>query len=331
MWCLELKVIIRNLEKNDASSVLNFYKERRLLPQDSYKYQPYTENDFRRLAFEEGPFGEKLDSSGFFLSFSNDKLIGIARTHIASESSDGEKGGFISPEWPWSSMGLAVLPQYRRKGIGTMLLEKCFDYLRRNGATYAQTSFDVRCVSRAKFFSAHSFNPWGLSIVYMIRDLHVSLPAPILPEGYSFKRFEMGEEKELVDSANEVFRDEWLFKPRSIAGFVNFYEKNPDFDPSGFFSIIHRQKIVGLAWNLISKNYVENLGKKAGFLEVLGIDHEQRRKGLGTALVLKILAWHKNKGMNYVYLNTHSETAIKLYEKCGFKIASRWKILRKQL
>ncbi|MEM2110858.1 MAG: GNAT family N-acetyltransferase [Candidatus Bathyarchaeia archaeon] len=327
-----MKLVIRNFNKDDMPAVFDFYKVKDLLPSDSYKFQPYTMNDFYRLIIEEGPFGERFDQSGFFLAFENGKLVGVARAHVGSQSSDqNEKVGFITPEWPWSPVGFAVLPQYRRKGIGSMLLERCFEYLRGKDAKLVQTSTDEMCASRVNFFSKYGFKPWGKTIVFMERDLRKPIPKPILPEGYLFEQFRSDEKEELIECHNKLFEGEWLYIPRSVAGFVNFYERNPDFDPTGFFNITYKGEIVGFIWNIISKSYVENSGRKLGLLEVLGVAKEHRQKGLGTALTLRALIWHREKGMDHVSLNTHSDVARNLYIKCGFEIVSRWQIMRRPL
>ena len=179
-----------------------------------------------------------------------------------------------------------------------------------------------------RFLIKNGFEIWRTPQFMLENDLKVFDPQSI-PSGYSFKEFSIGNEKELLDACNSFFEDS--FKPRPIEGFVNYYEKSRGFDPTGFINVMHKNEIVGIVWNLISQNFVEHTGRKMGFLEVLGVAREHRRKGLGRALVQKSLIWHKRKGMETVGLMTDTEIALNLYRKCSFKVTSTWKILRRAI
>jgi len=324
---------IRNFRKDDVPLILDFYKMEDMLPADSYKVHPFSTDEFNRMILEVGPFGETFDSKGFFLAFEGGTLVGVARALVNTQFVEAlkEKVGSIAPEWPWSPIGLSVHPSYRRKGIGSMLLNKCMEYLRVQGMEWAHTSTDKNCISRRNFLLKHGFKVWGYRYTFMQRDLSEPIPRPILPKGYAFKEFTIGQEEELIECSNEIFKDEWLYRPRSVTGFVNYYEKHPDFDPSGLFSIVYKGEFVGFVWNLTQSQYSSYLGSKTAILEVLGVRKEHRRKGLGTALTLNSLIWLREKGMDYCDLGTHSIAALDMYKKCGFKIRSEWILLRRQI
>ncbi len=302
-----------------------------MMPPDSYRYNPFTEEDFDREILQRGPFGETFDPKGFFLAFAKDELVGFIKTHIGFEKPDEENEtiGFISPEWPWSPISLVVNPKHRNQGIGTALLNRGLEHLIERNVKKAQTSTDEKCRPRLRFLKKNGFKIWKTPHFMLENNLNRPNPEPIVPSGYYFKEFSLGNEKELLDACNSFFEEN--FKPRPIEGFVNYYEKSPGFDPAGFINVMHKNEIVGTVWNLVPKNFIEHTGRKMGFLEVLGVAREHRRKGLGRALVKKSLVWHKRKGMEIVGLMTDTETALNLYRKCGFEVTSTWRILRRTI
>lgn len=314
---------IRFFREDDIPSILDLQNKEYSSSSDHTKRKLTAEF---RSALRESMWESKFDPNGFFLAFDGEIFVGAARAHINKcfNEAHGVKVGFISPAWPWSPLRLPIHPCYGDGKLECMLLRKCMSYLQERCMEYAQTCVTSDSTSKIGFLSKHGFTVFK-RVANMRRNLHEPISRPKLPEGYSFREFEVGKEAELVDCHNEIFREEWLFIPRSATGFVNSFEKHPDFDPSGFFNLMFGDKLVGFSWNSTDRN------EKAGSLRSLGVSKEHRGQGLGKALVSKSLIWHMKKGMDYVDLETHEDGRVGFYEKIGFQKTGEWIVLRKKI
>ena len=85
--------------------------------------------------------------------------------------------------------------------------------------------------------------------------------------------------------------------------------------PKGLFSLKLDGLIVGCGLGVIENQYI-------GLFDIV-IDKQYRNQGLGQTLIENILRWGKSKGAETGYLQVLSDnaSAIRLYEKVGFKAA----------
>lgn len=90
----------------------------------------------------------------------------------------------------------------------------------------------------------------------------------------------------------------------------------------------HDNKIVGQA--LFFKNFSTFLGKPGIYLEDLFVKPEFRGKGIGKALLEKIISIAKERNYGRVEWSVldWNESAIDFYKKMGAEILDEWKICR---
>lgn len=94
------------------------------------------------------------------------------------------------------------------------------------------------------------------------------------------------------------------------------YSSHPTlFREDGFFFICHNDRYVATAFA-----WQEEPHSSEGRLHWLAVMPEYQRQGLGRALALCVLRYHKEHGKTSVFLKTepYREAAIKLYKDIGF-------------
>jgi len=142
----------------------------------------------------------------------------------------------------------------------------------------------------------------------MRRDNLSDLPALNIPEGFSIRTYQEGD-----DTA-------WEDLTEASLGFrLNFFESirnNPFFMKERIFFICDGDKMVAtaIAWG------VEN-EPLTGYVHMVGADAEYRGKGLGYQVSLAVLHRMKEEGMQQVILHTDDFRipAIAIYLKLGFE------------
>ena len=97
---------------------------------------------------------------------------------------------------------------------------------------------------------------------------------------------------------------------RDITDIENKYRDNAVF----YLALNEKNKIVGMVGLL-------EVDEQKSKLTKFYILNEARGKGLGVALLEKVIAFAKSRKRNYIYLETNQqlEAAIHLFEKFGFK------------
>lgn len=116
---------------------------------------------------------------------------------------------------------------------------------------------------------------------------------------------------EIVREAFGDFVSDW-----KTERFVKRYSSHPTlFREDGFFFICHNDRYVATAFA-----WQEEPHSSEGRLHWLAVMPEYQRQGLGRALALCVLRYHKEHGKTSVFLKTepYREAAIKLYKDIGF-------------
>ncbi|XP_066024673.1 mycothiol acetyltransferase-like isoform X2 [Pocillopora verrucosa] len=96
---------------------------------------------------------------------------------------------------------------------------------------------------------------------------------------------------------------------------IGRYASSPLFKEDGFFFIRHNKRYVATAFA-----WQDKLNSLEGRLHWLAVLPEYHRQGLGRALALRVLLYHKDHGKESVSLITevYRHSALKLYKDIGF-------------
>jgi mycothiol synthase len=107
---------------------------------------------------------------------------------------------------------------------------------------------------------------------------------------------------------------------------LDLREKEPWFNPEGFFLAQRAGKIVGFHWTKIhgqnghDGDEGEHAHQAIGEVYVVGVEPDERGTGLGRALTLVGLRYLRSRGLFQVmlYVDESNTPAIRLYESLGF-------------
>ena len=201
-----------------------------------------------------------------------------------------------------------VLPEQRRQGLGSALLQALLAGLRRHAyqaLTYAVTDM---ASSAAQFLARHQFTlhheEWELQ-----RDNSLPLPAVQLPEGFTLKRG-VGHAAAATFSRlyNASFGPHPWYQPYSEEEILNLFGRQglPWFLGYG-------KQTVGFIWYWPEADGV-------GLIEPVGVLPVLQGQGLGRIMLHQALAHLQGQGVNQVKIGAWSENAaaIHLYQSLNF-------------
>jgi mycothiol synthase len=153
------------------------------------------------------------------------------------------------------------------------------------------------------------------SLWQMRRSLQSGFGDPKLPDGITIRTFQAGRDEE-----------EWIsLNAQAFAGHpeqggwtredLDLREREPWFDPDGFFLAERDGKPAGFHWTKIHA-HPEEIGE----VYVVGVDPDDRGTGLGRALTLVGLRYLRSRGLPAVmlYVDESNAPAIRMYESLGF-------------
>jgi mycothiol synthase len=213
---------------------------------------------------------------------------------------------------------LVIHPAYRRRGVGLELVRalvaEAGDRPLRLWA-HGDLPAAARLAAAAGFVRTRSL--WQ-----MRRSLRAPIDEPRLAAGVSVRTLAVGTDE---DAWTELNRRAFAGHPEQGAwtrADLEMREREPWFDPAGFFLAERDGRMVGFHWTKI--HGAEEPGEPAhqpiGEVYVVGVDPDEQGSGLGRALTLVGLRHLRSRGLFQVllYVDEANTPAIRLYESLGF-------------
>ncbi len=259
--------------------------------------------------------------------------IDLERDTLVATSASGEILAYgiveLSPSHETAVRSLlygGVAPAARGRGIGRALIAWQESRARQQLASSAETMpgwiqvhADERAVS-----SVHSLERAGFSAVRwfraMDRVLSEPLPSLALPAGLSLEQFTMERSAQTRDAKNDSFRDHWGSQPTPDEVWeatVTISSFRPDLS----WLALAGDKVVGLVMTFVDEDDWELAGYSSGYIGLVGVVREWRRKGVAPALLATAMESFRAAGLERASLDVDSESpsgADTLYTGMGF-------------
>jgi len=228
----------------------------------------------------------------------------------------------------------AVLPDHRRRGIGTALLQRA-----RDGAV-ARMAADPRPLPRElrsyaldnetgviALLASEGFAPIRFGFE-MRRALTGELPIHPLPRGLELRPVVEADYRAVFDANEEAFLDHWGHRPATEEDFREMCF-GPDMSPHLWCVAWDGDQVAGVVMNAIFRAENEALGAKRGWLDRVSVRRPWRGLGLAKALCAESFRVLRGEGMDEAWLGVDGSNptgAVKLYEGLGFHVAKGWKV-----
>ncbi|HUA42293.1 MAG TPA: mycothiol synthase [Streptosporangiaceae bacterium] len=251
---------------------------------------------------------------------------------------DGELAGYghLDPTDPVEGPAgeMVIRPAVRRHGLGVMLGRGLSDAAGSGGLrlwAHGDLPGAARLASAAGFRRSRAL--WQ-----MRRSLQARIGKPQLAEGITVRTFAVGQDEDDWVSLNQRAFARHPEQGAWTRADIDMREREPWFDPDGFFLAERDGQLVGFHWTKIHGGNEEPgpqapaPGEAAGLagtrhgheaigeVYVVGVDPAERGSGLGRALTLIGLRYLRSRGLSQVmlYVDETNTAAIGLYESLGF-------------
>jgi mycothiol synthase len=293
----------------------------------------------------------------------SEKLEDIANTYTHLHNSDpykdmlfaevdGEVVAYSRTWWEldgsdqWIGFQLGnVLPEWRRKGIGSTLLRFNEERLRQIAHELkenAKIPKDSPCyldnfVSSSELERINLLERRGYLVIRyahdMVRPDLENIPDLPLPPGVEVRPVHPEHRRLIWEASNEAFRDHWGYIPDPWVMFEQMID-DPDFDPSLWRVAWQGDQIAGMVLSFINKDENEMYGRRRGYTENICVRRPWRKQGLAKALIALSLSALKEREMTEAGLGVDAENisgALHLYEHMGYRVVKTSRFYRKPM
>jgi mycothiol synthase len=261
---------------------------------------------------------------------------------------DGTVVGYVRVDWIDASDGSreyrsrgAVVPAWRRRGIGRRLLHAGHDLIRMRAAEHEtdrprvigmfsnESQAGRLALARSEGYTQVR---WFFEMERAGLDSELP-PLPPLPDGLELRPVTRDAAKAVWAADLDAFRDHWGGWDPSEASFRRWVESS-QFQPDLFLVAWDGDEIAGAVLNAIYAEENEALGLRRGWLDSVFTRRAWRGRGLARVLITRSLHVLAARGMDTAALGVDADNptgALGLYESCGFVVVDREIIWQKPL
>lgn len=238
-----------------------------------------------------------------------------------------EKKGFIQ--------NLAVLPEFRGKGIAKELLKTAIGVLRENGMKIASAWAQTDRLACIRLYESFGFNRVRTSSL-MKRSLKQSAEM-MEKEPASLREARVTENEEIALMNyldNEAFKEHFNYRPITVEETKFLLLKSPFWQHQKVWFAMYEEQPIGYVVAGIDQRLNQEKNEKYGWILNIGVLKPYRQRDVGTALILRAMSHLRTQGMEdaLLFVDDQNPThAIKLYEKVGFQIHHKSIIYELQL
>ncbi|NJD59396.1 MAG: GNAT family N-acetyltransferase [Anaerolineae bacterium] len=261
---------------------------------------------------------------------------------------DGAMVGYTRGWWEEGENGVRVyaqngflVPEWRRKGIGTALLREMENRLREVASAHPaelEKVFQVNVSQHqtgTKVMLEHAGYEPVRHFYSMVRPSLENIIEYPLPEGLEVRMAEPDHYRAIWKAIAETSRDEW-----------GHHELTEQDYQDWLLGELFQPELWQVAWDVVTGevagtvltyiHHQENQQFKRlrGYTEGIGVIRPWRRRGLARALISLSLKAQREAGMTESALVADTDSTsnvVTLYESCGFQVAKKDTLFRKKL
>jgi mycothiol synthase len=262
---------------------------------------------------------------------------------------NGQAIGFVRGYW-WKDLDLGLryahvgllMPQWRRKGIGTFMLNWVENRLCQIATAhppelpkhFQAQSFEFQ-TDKIELLERAGYQPVRY-FVQMVRSNLDDIPNFDLPDGLSIRPALPEHYRAIWDKLEETFRDCWGSSSFTEESYRAWLANEAYFQPH-LWQIAWENSsdtLIGHVLTFIHAAENEQNQRQRGYTESIGVIRSWRKRGVARALIVRSLQAQKAAGMNESALGVDSQSpsgANRLYEQCGFQAVKRNIVFSKPL
>ena len=232
-----------------------------------------------------------------------------------------------------------VLPAWRRRGIGTVLLRASERRAREvaaghppNDARFLEAMWSDSEPSRRSLLEAEGYEPTTRS-ARMVRPNLEDIPAAPLPPGLEVRPVRPEHYRAIWDADVEAFQDHLGASVPSEADYEQFLAQR-NFDPALWKIAWDGGQVVGQVRSFIDSQENAAFDRERGYTEEISVRRPWRRRGLARALLVQSLHELKRRGMSEAALGVQMDgkhDALRLYQSVGFQVMRVGTAARKRM
>ncbi|MEM8534881.1 MAG: GNAT family N-acetyltransferase, partial [Chloroflexota bacterium] len=239
-----------------------------------------------------------------------DDLIGHSAIWAAS-TADGVQVAEVS---------IVIHPEWRRRGLGTELLERSTARVQTLGAMLMRLYADTRDHATTTFLTKHHFQS-ASAYTEMGAASDTITETVSLPDGYTIRSYsDVQQVQALVDGFNKGFAGLWGHHTVTEADVT---QALPSLTWDGVFLLFAPDnKIAGICCAHCHAQRTKHNGQPTGYVDSPGVVPAHRSESLYQALLLHAVQWLHTQHQTRVELESWGDTAetIQSYEQLGFII-----------
>jgi mycothiol synthase len=219
-----------------------------------------------------------------------------------------------------------VHPDFRGKGVGRQLMRwqegRALQQLATVDLTlpgWIMLYADDRSQRTQRLALSSGFRParyfTGLS-----RVLADPIPDLTLPAGVRIEPYRAEHSTAALEAKNAAFRDHWGSQPMTVEQWESMLGLSV-FRPELSFLALAGDEVVGFLTTEVNEDDWERQGYSSGYIPLVGVVREWRRKGVAPALLARAFAAFRDAGLERAALDVDSDNptgALGLYTGMGF-------------
>ncbi len=223
-----------------------------------------------------------------------------------------------------------IVPEARSKGLEQQLGRLATEYVSSRGVGKVKARSLSTDSWRIGLLESQGFSE-AYRVYFLVRGNGAQLPDGPIPEGITlvrrpYKECSDEEMTRIVEAFNITFQDHFNFAPEKPERFIQYRDASED--PECFSLAMAGDEIAGLCLSAEDRTYNEERGVSWGWINILGVKPQYRRKGLGRFLLVDGMKWVAERRMESTRIGVYAknEKALELYLSLGFQMdtSSLW-------